>query len=185
MAETAVATRPLTFDDVRQFDPDELPGELENGEWIPVSRPTPRHGEVMAQLAFLLKCFLMQHPIGRVSCGDPGVELTHDPDTLRGPDVIFVANERLEDKMPDDWLESAPDLAVEIVSKSQSFVENALRARDLLAAGSRAAWVIDPKSRTVAVFTEPDRVRFLQEEDELDGGEVLPGFRCRVAQLFE
>ena len=181
MAVPLLKTR-LTFEDARHIS---LDGELEEGEWIPVTRPTLWHGQVMAQVAFLLKIFLRDHPIGQVACGDPGVEVSHDPDTLRGPDVVFGADEHLvEGRMPDDWLETPPDLVVENVSKSQTVAAVAPRARAYLAAGARLAWVVDPKPERVLVFAPLAGVRTLYRDDQLHGGDVLPGFHCIVADLF-
>lgn len=184
MAE-AKAKELMTVEDLRQISEDEKPGELVRGEWVEVSRPTLRHGDLMAQIVFLLRLYLQRNPIGRVVCGDPGFILERHPDTLRGPDVAFVSKERIPPEgIPDDWFEGAPDLAVEIVSKSQTAHEAGLKALDYLRAGTKMVWVVDPQSRTVAVYTPPNKIQILRESETIDGGDVLPNFQCKVSELF-
>lgn len=107
------------------------------------------------------------------------------PDTLRGPDIAFVRKERIPPEcVPDDWFEGTPDLAIEIVSKSQAGHEAGLKALDYLRAGTPMVWVVEPQTKTVAVYTPPDHIRILRENETLDGGELLKGFQCEVGELF-
>jgi len=176
---------PLTFEDVREFDPDEYPGELERGEWIPLTRPGMGHGKVMARIAAVLDRYLEEHPVGEVVCGDAGAMLEYAPDTLRGPDVAFVANERLPPEgLTPGWWEGSPDLVVEIISPSQTFRGTASRVREYLLAGARLVWIAEPKTRSVTVYTPDGSAHTLGPDEEIDGGDLLPGFRCRVAELF-
>lgn len=176
----AVETKPMTLEDVRQINPEEQPGELVKGVWIPISRPTIKHGEVMSNIDFALRLYLQQNPIGKVVVGDAGFVL--EQDILRGPDVGFIRKERIpHEGLPDDWWEGAPDLAVEIVSRWRTAHDLASKALDYLKAGTKMVWVIDPQSRTVAVYTPPDHIRILRENENLDEGDVLPGFQLPVA----
>ena len=77
------------------------------------------------------------------------------------------------------------DLVVEVVSKSNTKPEIARKLREYFAAGSRLAWVVEPKPQTVRVHTAPDEFVVLGVDDWLDGGSVLPGFRLAVRELFE
>ncbi len=175
----------MTIEDLRQISEEEQPGELVRGEWIEVSRPTLRHGDLMVQIVFLLRLYLQRNPIVRVVCGDTDFILERHPDTLRGPDVAFVNKERIPPEgVPDDWFEGAPDLTVEMVSKSQTAHEAGLKALDYLRAGTKMVWVVDPQSRTVAVYTPPNKIQILRESETLDGGDVLHGFQCKVSELF-
>jgi Uma2 family endonuclease len=106
---------------------------------------------------------------------------------VRLPDVTFIAWERLpNEEFPAEPIpDLAPDLAVEVLSKSNTRAEIERKLREYFAAGARLAWVLDPKSRTVRVHISPTEFRTLQEEDTLDGGEVLPGFQLPIREWFE
>jgi Uma2 family endonuclease len=108
------------------------------------------------------------------------------PGRLRIPDVAFYAWDRFPDRrIPDDPIPAvAPDLAVEVLSPSNTPKEMALKRRDYFAAGVRLVWEVDPKTRTVAVYTGPKRHRVLGETDTLGAGDVLPGFALPVRDLF-
>jgi len=168
------------------MDPDQQPGELDHGRWIPVTRNTWRHGEVLINLGTLLRIFTKQHPGWSVSGGDPGTRLRRDPDLLRGPDlgVIPVAR-RPSGRGEDGWLSGAPDLAIEICGDDQTPTQLARKALEYLAAGARMAWVVDGVAEQVMVFTPPNQVKILGRDDLLDGGDALPGFKCSVRELFE
>jgi Uma2 family endonuclease len=105
---------------------------------------------------------------------------------VRAPDVAFVR----ADRMPTGralraFLPLAPDLAVEVLSASDTATELAEKLDDYLAAGTPLVWLVDPARRTVQVHTRDAPVRRLAAPDVLDGAPVLPGFRCAVAELFE
>jgi Uma2 family endonuclease len=186
MAQTQVETKRMTLEEVKQLNPDEQPGELVRGVFVPMSRPTIKHGFISAKVVFLLVRYLEQNPIGQVICNDAGFVLEQQLGTLRGPDVSVILNERIPPEgLPDDWWEGAPDLAVEIVSRTQNAHELARKALDYLQAGTKMVWVVDPESRTVAVYTPPNQIRILCENEDLDGGDVLPGFRIKVGDLFK
>jgi Uma2 family endonuclease len=78
----------------------------------------------------------------------------------------------------------APDLAVEILSRSNTVAEMRLKRQDYFAAGVRLVWEVDPEARTVSVYTAPANPTVLAETDTLDGGAVLPGFTLALGELF-
>lgn len=78
----------------------------------------------------------------------------------------------------------APDLAVEVLSPSNTMSEIHDKVLDYLDAGSLLVWVVDPQSRTVTVYRSREEIRLIPTDGELDGAEVLPGFRCQVSELF-
>jgi Uma2 family endonuclease len=184
-APTARSQRRMTFEEAARLDPDEQPGELVDGEWIPVTRNTWRHGEIVLNIAVLLKAYAKQRGGLSVSVADPGVKLSSNPDRLRGPDVAVVGVARVPTgKGVEGWLDGAPDLAVEVVGDSQSISTMTKKALEYLGGGAKMVWIIDAEPERVVVFTPPDHVRILGEDDALEGGEVLPGFQCQVAELF-
>jgi len=105
---------------------------------------------------------------------------------VRVPDVCFISR----DRFPGGRLLDAPipglvpDLAIEILSPSNTQGEMARKLRDYLSAGVRLVWYIDPRDRTARVFTSIDEGLRLGEKDVLDGGQVLPGFQLPLEKLF-
>lgn len=186
MAELALQPQPLTFEDAARLDPDQYPGEIVNGEWVPMTRNTWRHGEVLINIGTLLRLYTRSNLALRVAGGDPGAKLRGRKDTLWGPDVAIIRTERRPTgRGAEGWLEGAPELAVEVVGVSQQAMRVARKALEYLAAGSQMVWVVDPDEELVMVFTAPNQVRVLGPEDMLDGGDVLPGFNCKVSEFFE
>lgn len=176
----------MTFETAAELDPDESAGELNEGRFEAVTRNTWRHGEIVARVCIALGAYTTQHPGWSLSVGDPGAKLRRDPDTLRGPDVGLIrAERRPTGKGADGWLEGAPDLAVEVSGDAQGWSDLMRKALEYLAAGAQMVWLLDPDSRRVVVCTPPNSVNVLGEDDDLDGGEALPGFRSPVKALFE
>jgi Uma2 family endonuclease len=116
---------------------------------------------------------------------DPGFVLAQDPDTVLAPDIAFVCKDRLPVKpSTESFWPGAPDLAVEVVSPSNTIREIDDKAKAWLAGGARLVWVVNPAWRNVTVYRAENDIRTLAENDELTGEDVVPGFSCRVAELF-
>lgn len=136
-------------------------------------------------LASVVGPFVKRHDLGVASGAETGFRLSANPDTLRAPDLGFVSRERIpESGRPTGFFPGAPDLAAEVVSPSDSYEEVTEKVLAWLRAGARRVWVLNPRTRTIAVHTPGADVRMLGERDTLDGGDVLPGFACPVAELF-
>ena len=167
---------------------DGLKHELQAGILLSEPRPGFRHGLVTATVTELLGRHVRLQALGVVLAGDPGFVLARDPDTLRGPDVAFVSKDRLpraEDQV--HAFEGAPDLAVEVLSPSNTRTAVHAKVADYLAAGTRLVWVIDPdpERETVTIYRSLLAPRTLSRDDELGGEDVVAGFRVTVAELFE
>src|SRR3954469_15858659 len=159
--------------------------ELIRGELKIMSLAKPLHGVVCARLNFRLSGFVEEHDLGETFGAETGFLVEHDPDSVLGPDVAFVSHERLVTvENFEKYFPFAPDLAVEVLSPGNTVREINEKVAMYFAAGSRAVWVFNPKKRTAAVYTSPSDVRVLGEQDTLDGGEVLPGFRLELSRLF-
>jgi Uma2 family endonuclease len=184
-ADAELAPPRMTFEEAARLDADEQAGELVDGRWVPVTRSTWRHGEITSAINFLLRLYAREHAGWSVSMADPGVKLGRDPDRLRGPDIGVVRAERVPTgKGAEGWLVGAPDVAVEVLGDRQTFSEMTTKALEYLAGGARMVWIVDADPRRVVIFTPPDHVKILGPDDLLDGGDVLPGFRCTVADMF-
>lgn len=170
------------FEDLPEEDAHRL--ELVRGRLIREPRPGARHGLLMARLGARLQRHVEENRLG-VVCMDFGVVLPTEPPTVRGPDIGFVARDRIPPEgVPTGFLRMAPDLAVEIVSPSNTVSEIQEKVLEYLDAGARLVWVIDPQTQVVNTYRSRDEIRLLGEGDELEGGDVLPGFRLALEELF-
>lgn len=141
---------------------------------------------VALQLAIVLGIYLREHSLGRLS-GEAGMIRLRDGQ-VRMPDLAFISWERLGTReLPTAAiLDRIPELVVEVISPSNTDEEMARKRREYFDAGVIQVWEIDPRARTVHVFTgtsEEDQ-RQLGEDDTLDGADVLPGFTVDVRELF-
>jgi Uma2 family endonuclease len=157
--------------------------ELVRGEVIELSRPTRIHGRVCANTTFKLEVFARKRRKGYVVCNDSGVILEYDPDTVRGPDVAWYEDVLSFEDLPKKWGDIPPRVAVEVLSPNDTASYITDKINDYLENGVELVWVIDPESRTVTIYSKTG-VKKLTEKDTLTGGDVLPGFRCKVADLF-
>jgi Uma2 family endonuclease len=135
-------------------------------------------------LLALLREFVIPRNLGLVSGADGMVRLF--PGLVRIPDVAFVSWGHVPDRrMPTAPVPPlAPDLAVEVLGASNTDEEMARKRREYFAAGVLLVWLIDPESRSVAVYTSPDDVTVLSEAETLNGGAVLPGFELVLRDFF-
>ncbi len=167
----------------------ERPGvryELVEGELVEVPGAGGVHAELVMNLLLLLHPFVSGRDLGRVYADGLSYIIKRGPDLVRVPDVSFVSRERIPaGGIPVGFWPGAPDLAVEIVSPNDRAEDVREKVREYLAGGVRLVWVLWPSSRSVSVHAPGAPTRELRPDDELDGGELLPGFRVPVAELFE
>lgn len=136
-------------------------------------------------LSTLLETYAKRNGLGIVVGSDGMMRLL--PGKVRMPDVAFLSWDRFPDRvLPSEPIpDLAPDLAVEVLSKGNTRAEIALKLREYFQSGVRLVWIIDPKKRLARVHTAPNHGTEISEEESLDGGDVLPGFRVSLRELFE
>jgi Uma2 family endonuclease len=157
--------------------------ELVDG--VLVEKPMGYYESLLAMILIQwLRNFLDESDLG-ITLGEAG-PLRLAPGLVRLPDVSFISWDRFPNReLPaESILDMAPDLAVEILSPSNTEAEMERKLYEYFAAGAQLAWYADPVSRTVRVYTSPTDVRLRNEEDTLDGGAVLPGFRISIRDWF-
>jgi Uma2 family endonuclease len=107
------------------------------------------------------------------------------PLKVRRPDTSFIRKGRLPGEMPyEGHCLIAPDLAVEVVSPNDLAEHVEFKVQEYLSAGVRLVWVVYPESRTVHIFRQDGTLAAVRADGELDGEDVIPGFRCRAALIF-
>jgi Uma2 family endonuclease len=158
--------------------------ELVRGEVIELPAPLKPHGVVCMNLAVRLWLHAQGQGKGYLTTNDSGVILERDPDTVRGPDVAYYEDALTFEELHPKYGEVPPRLAVEVLSSSDRYSRITEKIGDYLRNGVEMVWVVEPELRTVTVHRAAQPPRVLREADELTGDEVLPGFRCPVADLF-
>jgi len=156
--------------------------ELNQGELVTMTEPMPRHNWVRDNIARLMGNYVEARKLGKVFL-ETGYRLM--PETVRIPDVSFVAADQVRTLDLDRRIEGAPALAVEVVSPTDLAQELTQKVRQYLAAGSKTVWVVYPKTREVQIFRADGSSFVRRESESLVEPELLPGFSLSVEAVFE
>ena len=180
----ATTTKPITAEELWKM-PNDQRRELVRGEIRTMAPSGFDHGAIIDNLHFLLNSYVRKKKLGKVLGAETGFKLAANPDTVRGADIAFIAAARLPaTRRPVGFWDGAPDLAVEVISPSDKLNEVEEKAEDYLAGGARLVWVVNPRNRTIMVHERDRETLVLRESETLNGGEVVPGFECAVADVF-
>ena len=160
--------------------------ELIAGELHEMAPASGEHGYVGGRMARRIGAFLDEHPEmgGDIFISEAGYRLARDPDTVRAPDLAYVAAERLPQARVRGYPEMAPDLVVEVVSPGDTASEIQAKVDEWLRAGAKLVWVLYPSTRSAMAYQVDGTAHLLHADDSLRGEPVLPGFSCRLADLF-
>ena len=160
--------------------------ELVKGKVYEMAPAGGRHGHAAINGgSTVLNVHVRSNRPGRVFAAETGFILRHDPDTVRAPDVSFISRSRLAlDEIPDGYIDLAPDLVVEVVSPNDRRREVREKVEEWLNAGVRLVWVLYPATRSAIVYRSLNDVTHLTADGFLDGEDIVPGFTCRLAELF-
>jgi Uma2 family endonuclease len=175
-------TKLWTVEEVARLPDDHFRYALIRGELYRMPPPIFEHGRIVHTAGRHLGNFVVEHGLG-VIYNQSGFIFERNPDTLFCPDLAFMRADRVpvdENTCP----VVAPDLVVEVASPSQTGPSIEEKTAIYLATGVRLVWVVDPARRTIRVLRADGSDRFLFDLDEIDGEDVLPGFRLPVAQIF-
>ena len=175
-------TKVWTVEDVERLPDDDYRYALIRGVLYGMPPTKPRHGRITNVIGRFLGDFVDEHDLGEVY-DQSGFVLERDPDVLIAPDLAFVARERVPTD-EDEYPRLAPDLVVEVISPSETGPSVEQKVALYLEAGVRLVWALDPRRRTVRVRRPDGTDKVLTEADELDGEDVVPGFRLPVGRLF-
>ncbi len=128
---------------------------------------------------------ILEHKLGRGFLAETGFLIARDPDTVRAPDIAFIHKDHLPPEDPEEaFWPGAPDLAVEVLSPGDRLSEVDEKVRAWLDAGAMAVWVVNPTGQNVTVYRSTTDIKVLTENDQLEGQDVVPGFACRVGEIF-
>lgn len=150
-----------------------------------MSLPTPRHGQICAEVSRLLGNHVRQAQLGRVTTNDSGIITERDPDTMRGADVAFYSQARVgRGQLPDGYLETVPDLVFEVFSESDRWSALLAKVAEYLDAGVTAVCILDPSDETAYLYHGDRPVRILTAVQPFTLPDLLGDFRVQVADFF-
>ena len=167
--------------------------ELSEGRLIVMSPAGWKHGSIALWLGRKVGDFVDDNRLGVTTAAETGFILYKNPDpkgkdTVRAPDVGFIAAERVPDDLddlPDGYVPFAPDLAIEVISPNDDPKEIEQKIAEYLKYGTRLVWVFYSAKKEVKVYAPDQKTKTLKIGDTLDGGDVLPSFRLPVQDIFE
>jgi len=142
------------------------------------------HGRVAMNLGGELRAHAKAKDAGTVFAAETGFKLFTDPDTVRAPDVAFVAKGREPPPGATGFANLAPDLAVEVLAPGDRPGEILAKVADWLSAGTRLVWVVDPLRQVARVYRQDGSETIVTAEAALEGEDVLPGFECPLATIL-
>ena len=167
---------------LEEFLESDLEGyEYIKGELIPMAPTSAEHGDISMNLSSLLHLYVRENQLGRVYTSETGFRVG---ERFLIPDIAFISTDRL----PADRSKAfpvPPDLAVEVVSPSDTLHRIQEKVFAYLEAGTQLVWVIAPRAKSVTVYRSETEITTLTRNDTLSGEDVVKGFSCTVAELFE
>jgi Uma2 family endonuclease len=184
-ATTMAMTRTYTAADVFELEDDER-HELIDGELITLPGSGGRASAIGVRIARLIGNFLDDYPLGFILGADGGFVVTHSPEMILSPDAAYISADRLPGgQLPEKFIQTYPDLAVEVLSPSDRRSDAERKVQRYLAAGTPLIWLVDPKLETVAVYRQSGSVERLGKGRAVSGEDILPGFEILVDTIFK
>jgi Uma2 family endonuclease len=181
----ATVNQLITAEELLRMPDDGYRYELVRGELRKMAPAGHLHGRVAINVTTPLDRHVRAHNLGVVYAAETGFKLASNPDMVRAPDVAFIRRERVEEVGDvEGYWPGAPDLAVEVISPSDTYADVQEKVFDWLEAGTRMVILVMPRKRAVTVYRSLTDMIMLTEHDTLDGGDVVPGWQIPVRELF-
>jgi len=179
MAEATIVKPKMTEEEFLRLPDDGRKYELVDGEAKEVPAGV-EHDVIVAHIIVCLAPFAQK--VGFLAASSAGFRMVTG--NIRSPDVSLVLRERLpEGKPTKGFMDGAPDLAIEVISPNEDWVELGRKLGEYFMSGAKEVWLVDPDGATVTVYKSLTDVQVFHAGDEITGGDLLPGFRCKVADL--
>lgn len=161
------------------------PCELIDGR---ITRMTPtgaEHSRLEFNLGRHLGNFVAERRLGWVLGGEVGIHTRQAPDRVRGADIAFLSREQAPDGPPEGFLDTAPEMVVEIISPHDRWQDVRAKIKEYFTMGVQRGWIVEPEDRAVLVYRSLTEIQTLAEADTLVGEGSLEGFRLPVSMIFE
>jgi Uma2 family endonuclease len=185
MATAFTAKRLLTAEEYGRLPDDGRKTELVRGEVVELNIPRSRHGEICAQIVYIIRRFLDDHPVGRVIGNDSGVITERGPDTVRGPDVTYCSFARIAPgPLAWDYLSVAPEVVFEVRSPTDRWSRILKKIGEFLDMGVGVVCVVDEMTKSINVY-RAEANGAISFDQELILPELHADFRIAVRRFFE
>ena len=187
VAQAETSQKVWTEEELQSLPEDGFIHEVVSGELVKSPRNNFQHSNICGRLLYAVAMFNSKHRLGVVLGSSTGFWMFNR--NCRAPDVSFIPKARLEQLQfsptAKQFFPGAPDLAVEILSPSNTRAEMDERLRDFFASGTQIAWIINPDTRSAEVCRSLTQRRLIGPGGELDGEHLLPGLRYPINDLFK
>jgi Uma2 family endonuclease len=181
----ATANQLVTAEELLRMPDDGYRYELVRGELRKMAPAGYLHGRIAINITTPLDRHVRTHNLGVVCAAETGFKLASNPDVVRAPDVAFIRRERVEEVGDvEGYWPGAPDLAVEVISPSDTYADVQEKVVDWIEAGTRMILLVMPRKRTVTIYRSLTDIVMLTEHETLDGADVVPGWKLPVRELF-
>lgn len=159
--------------------------ELVKGKLLMMSPAGGRHGRIAVRINKLLAILVDDRSLGATFAAETGFLIAVDPDTVRAPDGAFVRQEKM-DALDDDagYLPFAPDLAVEVVSPTDSFASIERKAFTWLDAGTQLVLILEPETKTAHTYRSKTNIAIYGMGDTVDASDVIQDWKFKVDEVF-
>ena len=181
-----MTTKPRSLDaeGLLELPRGQLRRELIQGELKEMAPAGHNHGHIAHEIALSLGLHVKANKSGRVYAAKTGFKLAENPDTVRAPNVAFVAANRLGNLPTTGYFPGSPDLAVEIVSPNDRFSDVEEKVEMWLFYGVRMVVTLNPQTRTATIYRSLDNIKMIQDKGNLDGADVIPGWVLPLTEVF-
>jgi Uma2 family endonuclease len=181
----ATANQLVTAEELLRMPDDGYRYELVRGELRKMAPAGYLHGRIAINITTPLDRHVRAHNLGVVCAAETGFKLASNPDVVRAPDVAFIRRQRVEEVGDvEGYWPGAPDLAVEVISPSDTYADVQEKVVDWIEAGARMVILVMPRRCTVTVYRSLTDIVMLTEHETLNGGEVVPDWQIPVRELF-
>ena len=181
----ATKAKLVTAEELLEMPDDGFRYELVRGELAKMPPAGHMSSFMELRVGASLLAFVEANGLGRAYSSNAGFRLESDPDTVLAPDASFVRQERVEAVGDGDgYFPGPPDLAIEVISPTDRYTDVEAKVEEWFNAGTLMVVVVNPRNRTVRVYRSLADSDLLTDADTLDGGEVVPGWRLPVADIF-
>jgi Uma2 family endonuclease len=181
----ATANQLVTAEELLRMPDDGYRYELVRGELRKMAPAGYLHGRIAINITTPLDRHVRAHNLGVVCAAETGFKLASNPDVVCAPDVAFIRRERVEEVGDvEGYWPGAPDLAVEVISPSDTYADVQEKVVDWIEAGTRMILLVMPRKRTVTIYRSLTDIVMLTEHETLDGADVVPGWKLPVRELF-
>ena len=161
--------------------------ELIEGDLFEMPPPGYEHGRLAVEISYYIWSFVKEHGLGTVTV-ETGYHSPEDRRTLLSPDVAFLSSAKMPRPLPEKYIPVMPDLAIEILSPTDTLRQARRKAALYLRHGTQLVWIVLPAEKGVDVCRSVDgprlNIEFIGQENSLSGEQVLPGFELKLERLF-